>query len=409
MTEFFAVILIVVFVYLINKNIKKLAYLNSSEYKINEIKNKIINNEDIQIDLSSINYKDEEGIILLETILKLNYKKKLADILEQILLKKSEIYLNYIFDNYFAFNEKYRKILLEYLMIFKSKKSYVKLIEFLTEDDVNEVSFSNIKSNLLYADVIFPTLLDLYGRSENLDAEILDLFLEYLKNRLIFLEKDDNYIRKLSNIYRELSEYNFNLKKYEYSKKKEELLIIVIEIFGYIYDLEIIEELNKLLDSENIKLRISALISLLNLNIEMDGIKYIFEEYSSNILIREFIYNKLKDIDKIEFFPIKYYTLKSFSECDAYNCVIKDFDVEDFEFLDYQDVTKKLRVFYYKFNYRLESGELSDYYTVISGPFEMDKFFSLGFTKYCLEKYDENYRDCYKTELNNWILSYNQN
>jgi len=381
MTEFFAVILIVVFVYLINKNIKKLAYLNSSEYKINEIKNKIINNEDIQIDLSSINYKDEEGIILLETILKLNYKKKLADILEQILLKKSEIYLNYIFDNYFAFNEKYRKILLEYLMIFKSKKSYVKLIEFLTEDDVNEVSFSNIKSNLLYADVIFPTLLDLYGRSENLDAEILDLFLEYLKNRLIFLEKDDNYIRKLSNIYRELSEYNFNLKKYEYSKKKEELLIIVIEIFGYI----------------------------LNLNIEMDGIKYIFEEYSSNILIREFIYNKLKDIDKIEFFPIKYYTLKSFSECDAYNCVIKDFDVEDFEFLDYQNVTKKLRVFYYKFNYRLESGELSDYYTVISGPFEMDKFFSLGFTKYCLEKYDENYRDCYKTELNNWILSYNQN
>ncbi|BEP29168.1 hypothetical protein [Helicovermis profundi] len=421
MVDFLAVLLIVLFCFVVYIYIKKIAYNNSSENKLKEIITNFDSKNDSKMHnfikkLKNINYSDNDGILIIEWIISCNLEKKYDDVdftilFNEVLLDKSLLYLKYLKENYDKISYKYRSLVLDYISWFRTNENYKFFINSLTNDfdKLNRIPLTHLKEKPIFSEIIFPKLLPFIFSEKS--AQILDLMNQYLEKKLLYIDKDQIYKEQLLKKWTQLEKTSleFSFKEYKNRIKVENELLILIDIFAYLYDEEIILLLKEKTKSSNENIKTHALISLIMLGNEEEGVYYVFENLSEKIECRTFLFEKLKQINRNELFPVKYYTQKFFSEGDIYRKIKADYNLNNLVLTSEKNIAGNLKIYYYKFNY-FEENSISKWYVAVSGPFltsEKPQITGLGLTNYKLIEYSENLTNVFKDDINRWTMNYN--
>lgn len=215
---------------------------------------------------------------------------------------------------------------LRYLDMLNTEESIKLYMDLLLKykDSIDIIPITNIEKETTHSKIIFPKIFQ--GLSnKKLHFNIYLLTLTYLENNAINVDGNKEFIE---NVLKESRE-NYNqilklqsLKKdknwiwdiEEYNEIREDYGLL-LDLFGYIKNEEIKQELYKALDLLDAKEKYFAISSLLNQNVTDINKKY-FEEVAADPEIRNSLYNKLKQINKLQYYPKKYLTQAYFAEAD---------------------------------------------------------------------------------------------
>jgi hypothetical protein len=266
-----------------------------------------------------------------------------------------------------------------------------------------------LNKNFKYKDIIFPDLLDLTDQ-ESTDSEVLLLFLDYLNSNQLnshdFLTFKTKFV-SLSEKYREIIK---NLEKtdidiwddgdYQNARFKAG---IIADLLGYFNDENVKSELENYLSLTDNKLVMFASISLLKMGDEIKP--ELIERIAADSECRQWLFNNLISLKKLDLFPEKYKTQEALAESDMVNWLIyptelarKPDSIQLMKIIEVDSKSKDGIVEFYLFRFKSNHEPwLNDgWLTGVSGYFrKKDKptTSSYGYTFSSFEKWDSKTPD----------------
>ena len=230
-----------------------------------------------------------------------------------------------------------------------------------------------------FPDILFPNLLSFTDNKE-ISSDIYLLFLTYFEKSLVneksLGQYKDTIIRDIVNLVKGINEYAFKEGITSIWDDDEYLVIrskvgIHLDLAGYINDSEVIMALNSTMAMNDMRLKMFAALSLIKHGYELDD-KDLMEIAADNE-IRNWFYDGLQKIGRIDVFPSQYKTQQYFAESN-----MVDWLIYPTELARVPDKIELMSVFddgeeeYYLFRFKCDSNKNwkeEGWMTGISGPF----------------------------------------
>ncbi len=231
-----------------------------------------------------------------------------------------ELYLNYDIDT--------RYWILKILAELNSKDGAMELTKIVEsyahKHEVPELPIYELKTNPNNAKILFPALFK-YTDIEELEWSIYLIALSYFEGKHIKPEQLLPYAERV------LASYN-KYKKQLFSSQKEsgidwmweeeynywrEFAALILDIMGYLPDVNIQKELQEALNYKDPKLKCFAVLSLVRQNLAVDSNSIL--EVARSAEMRNVLYDILESMNKEELFPVEYKTQEAFAESNMVN------------------------------------------------------------------------------------------
>ena len=357
--------------------------------------------------LSEMQLTVTEGIRVLEASKKqfppskFDWRDISSDLIKICADKPYLEYISKIENIYEELNPKGKIAALNFLASYENEQALILYLKLIEKDYKKLISLpvGSLISSPRNGDILFPRLLKL-ADNKDITVDIYMIILTYFDNGLInegqLKGSKVMIVNDIVDIAHRLIDYKFNEDDISFWNDDEYLELrytagVYLDLAGYIDSAEVILALRSLMKIKDMKLKMFAAVSFIRLGETIsseDGL-----EISADSESRNWFYQNLQRLGKIELFPEKYKNQKAFAESNMVDWLIYPTELgrvpDEIELMNVFDTEEEE---YYLFRFKsIEAFEEEGWMAGVSGPYDKNEkptTLSGGYTFSHFEKWD---------------------
>jgi hypothetical protein len=279
----------------------------------------------------------------------------------------------------------------------EAMEAYVKLLGKIYMD-LRGLPAGNLIRRPRHADLIFPAVLK-YIDNKYLSRDIYHVLLCYFNEGLVnedYLgEYKNEIVKDILYMADKVREYDFGSYPGSMWDDEEYLEIrsyagVHFDLAGYIKDIRVIKCLNELLSINDIRLKMFATVSLLKHNCEVEAEH--FEDIAKSNEMRNWFYNALDNMNRLELFPEEYVSQEKFAESNMVDwlCYPTELGREPDE-IELMNIFEDSKYEFYLFRFRSDSEGWKEkgWMAGLAGPFKAEEIPTINSSGYTFSRFDE--------------------
>ena len=279
----------------------------------------------------------------------------------------------------------------------EAMEAYIKLLGKIYMD-LRGLPAGNLIRRPRHADLIFPAVLK-YIDNKYLSRDIYHVLLCYFNEGLVnedYLgEYKNEIVKDILYMADKVREYDFGSYPGSMWDDEEYLEIrsyagVHFDLAGYIKDIRVIKCLNELLSINDIRLKMFATVSLLKHNCEVEAEH--FEDIAKSNEMRNWFYNALDNMNRLELFPEEYVSQEKFAESNMVDwlCYPTELGREPDE-IELMNIFEDSKYEFYLFRFRSDSEGWKEkgWMAGLAGPFKAEEIPTINSSGYTFSRFDE--------------------